>query len=627
MSWMSELSKVYDSEAEIVGKKINNTMLLPVYHSTQKAQIDVFLYNDATFGYAAEVSEDDSVTVIPVSEDSATRSSGIAPHPLCDKLIYLAGDYAVYVKDAKKNTGEFFDAYIEGLANWVDSDYSDSLIKSIYQYLKKGTLIADLIDNGLLKTDDGGQYLDNQYKVAKTAQPECFVRFTVIDKDTGNAERVWECQRLYDKFIAYTAGTSVRKDLCYITGELVPVTYKHSAKIRNSGDKAKLLSSNDSINFTYRGRFADDHEAYAVSSEVSQKAHLALRWLIERQGTSVGTAKYVTWESNLNPILDVTDTDELSLFSNLPDDAILPKTNAEYGKAVSKWIKGYRQQLDNTSKIMLICVDAATPGRLSMVQYQEFSTTDYYDHLEKWYTQTSWHAFWYKDKRRYDGISTPTPYEIVRYAYGTERSDSGKLAVDDKLLPVIYRQIYSCILQGAPMPENILTAIFNRCASPLKYSEKFNNWEHLLDITCALYRKHYIEKEGVEYNVGLDRTCTDRSYLFGRLVAVADKMESDSFERGEVRQTNAKRYMTAMIGSPFKTWTYLEERVLPYTAKIMKQNPQFYAKYEKELEEIHALFRMEDYTSRERLDAGFFMGFYCQKQEFYKKITDITEES
>ena len=624
---MSELAKVYDLEREIVGKEIDGTILLPVYHSTQKAQIDVYLYNDASFGYAAEVDEDDSVTVIPVTEDSAARGNGIMPHPLCDKLIYVAGDYSVYVKGTKRRTHDFYHAYIRGLAGWVESGETDPLIQVIYRYLSRGTLIADLVDSGMLKIDETGQYLDEKLKVAKIPQPDCFIRFTVIDKVTGDAERVWKCQRLYDKYISYTNSIAAGTDLCYVTGEKTPITYKHSAKVRNATDKAKLLSSNDNANFTYRGRFADDREAYAVSSEVSQKAHLALRWLIERQGTTVGTAKYIAWESELRPILDMADTGAFSLFSDFEDDEILPKTNAEYGRAVSKRIKGYRQKLDDLSKIMFVCVDAATPGRLSMVLYQEFSTTDYYDNLEKWYAQASWHTFWFKDKKRYDGISTPTPYEIARYAYGTERSDSGKVVIDDKLLPVIYRQIYSCILQGTDVPDNILTALFNRCACPLKYSEKFNNWERLLDITCALYRKHFIEKEGVEFNVGLDRTCVDRSYLFGRLVAVADKMESDTFERGEVRQTNAKRFMSAMISAPFKTWTYLEERILPYTAKIMKQSPRYYARYEKELGEIHSLFSLEDYTSKDRLDARFFMGFYCQKQDFYKKIIEIKEES
>ena len=627
MSWMSELSKLYDLEKDIVGERINGVSLLPIDHSTQKAQIDVFLFHDATFAYAKVVDDDDSITVIPVTSDSATRSSGIAPHPLYDKLIYVAGDYCAYVKSAKKNASGYFERYIQQLSDWADSSYTDSLIRTIVDYLRKGTLITDLMTEGVIIKSDNG-YLDEERKIAGIKQPDCFVRFTVIDKKTADEEKVWQCKRLYDKYISYVESISKQIDLCYVTGEMLPVTYKHGSKIRNAGDKAKLLSSNDRENFTYRGRFSTDDEAYAVSSIVSQKAHLALRWLIERQGTTVDTAKYVVWESGLQPVFDASAQLgwDNGFFDGFEDDVFFPKTNIEFGKAVAKYMKGYRQKLDIASKIMLICVDAATPGRLSVVQYQEFDATEYYDNLEKWYRDVSWHSCWHHNQKRYDGISTPSPYSIARFACGTERSDSGKVIADNHQLKILFRQIYSCILQGTAVPENILSSLYNRCAYPLKYSEKHGNWEKLLDITCAVYRKHYMEKNGVTFNVGLDRNCTDRSYLYGRLAAVADKMEADTFERGEVRQTNAKRYMSAMLSAPFKTWAYLEERVLPYTAKIIKQSPQYYMRYEKELGEIHALFNMEDYASNDRLDAKFFMGFYCQKQDFYKKANKETEE-
>lgn len=627
MSWMSELSQLYDLEKDIVGEDIDGNILLPMYHSTQKAQIEVFLFDDASFAYANEVENDSSLTVIPVSSDSATRSSGIAPHPLCDKLIYVAGDFCERVRSAKKNASEYFEKYILQLSGWAKSEYSDPLIETIYTYLQKGVLISDLIAGGVLRISDDG-YIDENAKIAAIKQAECFARFSVIDRDTGAVESVWKCKRLYDKFTAYTESAANKRDLCYVTGEVLPVTYKHGAKIRNTADKAKLLSSNDRENFTYRGRFSDDKEAYAVSSVVSQKAHLALRWLIERQGTTIDTAKFVIWEKNLQPILDAaSQTGWDNLFNGgFSDDDPLPKSNIEYGKAVARYIKGYRQKLDFSSKIILICVDAATPGRLSMVQYQEFDASAYYDNLEKWYREVSWCASWMQNGEHRVGISTPSPYNIARFACGTERSDSGKVIADNDQLKILFRQIYSCILHGTAVPENILSSLYNRCANPLKYSAEKGNWERLLEITCAVYRKHYIEKNGVTFNVGLDRTCTDRSYLYGRLTAVADKMESDTFERGEVRQTNAKRYMSAMLGAPFKTWAYLEERVLPYTAKIIKQNPQFYSRYEKELGEIHALFNMEEYASNDRLDAKFFMGFYCQKQDFYKKATKETEE-
>ena len=58
----------------------------------------------------------------------------------------------------------------------------------------------------------------------------------------------------------------------------------HPAKLRNAGDKAKLISSNDSSGFTYRGRFTDDSQVAGLGFEITQKSHSALRWLLARQG-------------------------------------------------------------------------------------------------------------------------------------------------------------------------------------------------------------------------------------------------------------------------------------------------------------------------------------------------------
>lgn len=48
-------------------------------------------------------------------------------------------------------------------------------------------------------------------------------------------------------------------------------TNKHPSKIRNTADKAKLISGNDESGFTYRGRFANKQQAVAVGYFTSQK--------------------------------------------------------------------------------------------------------------------------------------------------------------------------------------------------------------------------------------------------------------------------------------------------------------------------------------------------------------------
>ncbi|MBQ9673642.1 MAG: type I-C CRISPR-associated protein Cas8c/Csd1 [Ruminococcus sp.] len=637
MSWMNALSQIYDLNVGVVGKrelvKVGNQekfiVLLPLYHSTQKAQLEVVIYSDASFACAKAVDEVDSETIIPTTEDSAFRSSGIAPHPLCDKLIYVAGDYSEYVK-SKKSTDSYFENYINGLSEWVHSEHSHPLIKIIYDYLKQGTLIKDLIEEGLLQIGADGKHLDEKYKISKIAQAECFVRFVVRDSQNHESYNVWESKELYNSFIEFENSRHKDVDLCYVSGERKYITYKHSSKIRNTGDKAKLLSSNDKTNFTYLGRFKSDKEAYAVSREVSQKAHLALRWLIERQGITIGSAKYLFWESEMN---DVVEPDE-NLFQKaiaaigikLEDDKEeLPVTNAEYARIVAYRLKGYRTKLNPDSKIMFLCVDAATTGRLSLVNYQEFSATYYYDKLEKWYNEVVWRGSYIKEspdgnkkhnQRIFTDFYTPIPKEIVKYAYGIERS-TGNLEVDDKLFNIIYRNIMDCIIYETPLSESLIKKLYERCASPQKYSDKYNNWNRLMDVACAVFRKYYIDKIGVEFNLAVDKNCTDRSYLYGRLVAVADKMELDTYKNGEARLTNAKRYMSAMLNSPFKTWKYINERILPYNEKILKTTPSFYFNYEKVFCEIYNSFDQNDFESNKELDARFFMGFYSQQQEFY----------
>ncbi len=64
---------------------------------------------------------------------------------------------------------------------------------------------------------------------------------------------------------------------------------KHPSKIRNSGDKAKLISGNDESGFTYRGRFASKRsQAVSVGYVVSQKAHNAFEMADPETGIYTG---------------------------------------------------------------------------------------------------------------------------------------------------------------------------------------------------------------------------------------------------------------------------------------------------------------------------------------------------
>ena len=300
MSYVNELLQIYDRNQDKIGvieyRGDTPYTLLPPFHTTVTAQITVTIDQNGTFMRAERVEANDKMTIIPVSEKSGSRTAGKEPHPLCDNLRYLAGDYPEYYKD----DGSCFSLYIEQLQKWEQSEFCHEKVKAIYQYLKKKTLLHDLVCADIIRLDEKNQ-IDEKEKIQTIPQPKAFVRFIIrsamIQPDDNCPDECWKDRTLQESYIAYTREQQKEKGLCYLTGNRETISYLHPKKIRNEGDGAKLISANDSQNFTYRGRFSNKEEAFAVGSETSQKMHNTLKWLIRKQGTFFHTLTLVTWES------------------------------------------------------------------------------------------------------------------------------------------------------------------------------------------------------------------------------------------------------------------------------------------------------------------------------------------
>ena len=101
MSWIEKLYETYNNCENAIGTgpNKNDVPLLPICHTTQKAQIEIVLNQNGKCVKAQAIPRDEARTIIPCTESSAGRTSGTTPHPLCDKLQYVAADYAEYGGD------------------------------------------------------------------------------------------------------------------------------------------------------------------------------------------------------------------------------------------------------------------------------------------------------------------------------------------------------------------------------------------------------------------------------------------------------------------------------------------------------------------------------------------------
>ena len=117
-----------------------------------------------------------------------------------------------------------------------------------------------------------------------------------------------------------------------------------------------------------------------------------------------------------------------------------------------------------------------------------------------------------------------------------------------------------------------------------------------------------------------DNLCKDRSYLYGRLLAVAEKIERCTFEKDETRATNAERYMRQFSQTPFRTWEVIRRNTQTYLNRLKPGSREYF----KDLYgQIEALFESGCYEERKALDGKFLLGYDCQREALkYSKKED-----
>ncbi len=586
MALLKTLADTYDVFADQAGADKNGQpVLLPISHSTFNAQIEVAIDQDGNFQGAKKLEKGrDVVTIIPVTEDSAARSSGIAPHPLCDKLCYAAGDYTLYTGDDKE---AYFEAYIELLRDWAESEFTHPMVKAVYQYVNKKLLIQDLVMSKALELDEDGKLTDH-VKIHGQGQTGANVRFVV--RGNSMPQEVWKNQELYNRYCEYYKQKSEGKQLCYISGDIVSCSDKHPSKIRNSGDKAKLLSGNDESGFTYRGRFTSKEQAVTVGYDTSQKAHNALRWLIQKQGYTRDESAIVWWMTNRDMQLPDMMKDSVNAwqavddfdFDNIASDENVKRDTGKYfAEQFNNAVNGYAGKVRVDDRVAVAALDAATTGRLSAVYYDEMGGKQYIDAILNWQQHCKWRRT-IKLGRTEESIKritcecTPSPRDMALAAFGVQRSEW--LEADGKLLRATVKRLLPCITKkGTPIPEDMIKAAVRRASMPQTMSE-FVWYNDVLCVVCAMIRYKY-EQRGKAMENFLNDNENDRSVLFGRLLAVYDFMEQQAMfeydENGKVKEqrtTNAKRYWNAYSSRPARTLKAIRQNLVPYEKKLKDYN-------------------------------------------------------
>lgn len=588
MGLLQKALETYEAMEGLVGiyEDGKEEPLAPIGHIVTRAQIEVTINADGTFVGAKQADKDQKI-IIPVTEESSGRTSSPAAHPLCEQLGYLLGDDEVK-----------FDLYINNLTQWCQSAYAHPKAKAVLTYIQQRTLRSDLTNVGI-----------------SPGKEKDMVCWRVLGFGISDRSAVWEDVSLMKAYSSYSLSQKQGEtNLCMLTGEDTHITWQHLKGAFSLNGNAKIISANDSANFTYRGRFAEPEEAASMGYLASQKAHNALKWLISTQGTIHGGRAFVCW----NPQGRVVPQPTQSLYDQPEDEKDLFDYR-NYCQDLRRKLQGYQDKWQPDDQVIIAAFDAATTGRLAITYYNELLGSDFLDRLAHWDETCCW-------KDYYHGIQSPLLYNIIAFAFGTPRGETGKVEPDEKLIAPQMQRLLSCRIDQAAFPLDIMQALVTKAGNLQIYTK--TNRNRLLCIACAAIRKYYIDHQKGEFKLALEPERKDRSYQWGRLLAVMEKIERDTYDSDEKREPNAIRMQSVFIKRPGYAFMVIMEQLK--NAYYPRLHIGLRTKYERLISEIMeqlhlSLENTEDYGKP--LTESYLLGYYLQKSALYtKKATEETEE-
>lgn len=642
MTWMQKLYETYErcSSNENLQSVIP---LAPLAHVIQQAHIEIALDAHGKFKRARAI--DKEYTVIPATEKSATsRTSAIVPHPLCDHIKYCAADY----KENSEKSNKHFDAYLTQLKAWCKSPYSHPKATAVLHYVEKGTVVSDLKREKVLPIDDDGHIL-TQWKLKKdkpllfrqltadkgTYKPQNALIRWVVEMNSDLVPEVWKDKTIQNAWIAYTSQSSATPGLCMVTGVECVLADKHPRGMRGGKDGAKLISNKkeSESDFVYLGRFLNSNQAVGVGRDVTQKAHSVLRWLIARQGYRNGDQAIVAWSVVGKNIPDWWQ-DSNSLFLSAEEIAKQQTGGSKnipylygddvgqaYARQLNQVIRGYGIKLTSSDNIVVMAFDSASKGRLAITFYRELTGSEFLERIQAWHQVFAWHQDYGYDSKKKSLIrfvGAPSPEDIAEAAHGRPKDKQ-----HEKHIKATMERLLPCIVDGRQLPRDLMESTFRRTCNRASFEKSKQGreweWEKNLGIACALFKGLYTNQEAYQMTLEIDRT--SRDYLYGRLLAIAENIESFALTNAEKnRDTAAAKLMQRFSDRPFSTWKNIELGLTPYKSRLRSsdRNAGFLRRREELLDEVHCKFQEDDFINDRPLSGEFLLGYHCQRQNLYK---------
>lgn len=620
---------------------VDGQSLLPVYHSNKRNKNDDIFeltIDSNSNAISGRFLDEDEVIIFPITEDSITRAgSKIAPHAISDELSYLSKEI-----DPEKN-----EVYITGIKELLEYEKSHNCenFKTIGKYIIKNNILGDFLKNYLGNTE---YQIDNNFALKFNINKEngkvveksldlkkAFITFKLEKEIAGDISltRDVNLHNFYTDYIRDKNKLSENITYCDLTGKMDYCVERHRGVIGNA--KMISISNNDE---TFYGRFKNGSDIYRVSYEASQKVHNMLKYLLENKNHTqfIGeNAHIVNWLSNdlakggIELVSDLDDDDDFEEVEEVTMSRLGDNTSQKLGR----YFSGKDERFFAKSDFYVLIVEKISNGRISIKYFRNLSRSEAYDRVMNWYDSTKW-KFYGKDR-------SPSIYQIVNFVYGLENSNGFLSCENKKLSRSTIERLIPCILDSQKIPKDITRMAFYKLSNKQSYKKK---WDDALNIGCSLIKKYKNDYENFKIDPNkiseVKELEESRSFYYGKLMAIYEKIELDAI-RGRTRDdnaskgksqriTNSDKLWNSMIRTPERTRFILESKIRPYINILKKNNPGLYVNHDKLITNITLKIinlNESNLINRGSLNEDFILGYYYQKNEFYKGKSNEAEQS
>jgi CRISPR-associated protein Csd1 len=560
---LRHLVDLYDRSIDLIGNgNEDNNILLAKHHAVRTAYISVTVSKDSKL---FSVEFENKAIMVPVTVFSSVRTSAPSPHILHDKLNYVARDYEE--RTETKRVPSFFALYIAQLEAFCQSEYGTDNAKIILNYLKNNDLIADI-------ERESGTQMSVKGMMSSLKN---FVCFNVLGEKS-----FWEDDEFIQSWINYVDEIDDRETgIDYITGQSVRLSTNHPSGIRFSGDSAKLISENRTIPFTFQGRFTDASQVVSVGSDQSFKAHSMLKWLIEKQGKVLDGRVFLMWsQEHIDvPMPFITGSKFIKLITGECNKGEL-HSQETYTKKITEAIQLLKKMYGD-DVIHGIVIDSSSKGRLAVLNEFQIPAEVYFSLLENYYlnmvrTYINLDYSWYFD--------SPGVMHLVD-------EGSNKPNKQDIL------GLFHCFIHDQSIPITYINKAVHSMYTGLDYKK----------MGISLLQNYY------GFGSLLDENYQDRSYLFGRMLAIGDQIEKRF--NASPAESYAARSLRNFKNAPMTTWKRVYEHIAPFLQKSQGNA----CHYQYLIEQITNNIAVDDYSDKS-LDNTFLIGYYHQEINLIKGV-------